>query len=357
MKVLAIGETREVRSGWGRYAHEVITGLEAKGVEVDFVSSAELLPFSKINLFRNALRLRKHIKNGVDVIHAFDVWPFAVYALIANMGVGKPLFVSGVGTYSIPPEKGVKSWLMRRALTKAREVFCISRYTRRLLKESADKANLSIVPWGATKLPEIPESEGQEYKNKFSIPEGMTPIIITVGQIKNRKGQLDTLKALPTLLKKYPKILYVVVGSTADKTYVQKMRDFAKTENLEDHLRIVDTQKTDRELAYLYSISTIFAMNSNNESDHFEGFGLVFVEAAQFGKPAVGSRGCGIEDAIVDGETGYLTNQGDSKDIAEKVDKLLSGDVEKFGEAAKNYGKNFTWQKTVESYLEGYQRN
>jgi phosphatidylinositol alpha-1,6-mannosyltransferase len=38
----------------------------------------------------------------------------------------------------------------------------------------------------------------------------------------------------------------------------------------------------------------------------FEGFGIVYLEAAASGTPCIGTTGCGAEDAIVDGRTGLL---------------------------------------------------
>lgn len=356
MKVFTIGETKDVRSGWGRYAFEVIEQYKKNNIDCTFLSSKDLLTHQPKNLFRNVLRVRKIIREEKpDIIHAFDVWPFAVYAVLANTLINIPFFITGVGTYSVPPKTGPKAYLMRLSLRKAREVFCISRYTQSLLKKSEPTANLSIVHWGSTKLPPVIKSE--EFKYKFNISEDREPILITVGQVKHRKGQLDTLKAVKMLKDKHPNILYIIVGNTEDTEYVQKIINFSKNNNLEDNLKIVNNQETDRELSFLYNLADVFVMNSNNEGLHFEGFGLVFLEGYQFGLPAVGSKGCGIEDAIQDGKTGFLTNQADVDDIASKIELILTGARNSFSEQAKIYTKKFTWEKTVEKYINVYKNH
>jgi glycosyltransferase involved in cell wall biosynthesis len=355
MKVLVLAETRDVRSGWGRYAYEVTSELERRKIDVELITSRQLRSLSVIGFFKNILFIRSRITKNVTLVHAFDVWPFSVYAYLAGIGKGKPLFITGVGTYSIPPEKGIKSWIMIRALSKAAEIFCISNYTLSLIKSRVTRAHTSLVYWGTTKLPRISEKEVQQYKQFHKIKPIQSPIIITVGQIKHRKGQLDTLRAIRELKLIYPHILYIAIGSTSDHEYVKTMTDYAENNHLNDNFKIINNQKADEELSFFYSISDIFAMNSNNDGDHFEGFGLVFLEAAQFGKPAVGSSNCGIEDAIVDGVTGYLTRQGDSQDIANKIELLLKNRGP-MGEKARERAKGITWQKTVDHHLNSYRK-
>lgn len=359
MKVLALAETKDVKSGWGRYTHEVVSELQVQGIEVDLITSDILLPFSFKNFFKNIFLVRRHITEDISIIHAFDVWPYAVYANLANQFKAKPFFVTGVGTYSIPPKLGIKSMLMKFALLRAKEVFCISRYTLSLIKSRVKNAHTSLVFWGTSKLLPIADAEIEAYKELYTIEKIKFPKILTVGQIKHRKGQLDTLKAIHALKFLYPQILYIIVGSDADTAYVETIRDYAKVNGLVNNLKIVTNQKTDKELSFFYSIADVFAMNSNNEDDHYEGFGLVFLEAAQFGKPAVGSSGCGIEDAIMDGETGYLAKQGDSIDIAEKLGKLLENDDRRvqFGLSAKKRAATITWEKTVQHHINSYKQH
>jgi|SRR3989344_571532 len=374
MKLLLIADTTYIRCGWGRYTFNILKEFRARNIDyVVFTNSLSpeksqvpisheyqsLLPPKNIkNLIANVLLIRKHLTSDVDAVHAFDCWPFAVYALLSSFGKKINTFISGVGTYSVPPEQiSFKRFVMKLAYMRSKMTFSISSYTERKILTSVPKAKIKTVHWGTSTLPELTPDRIEKFIDIFNIPRKRFPIILTVGQIKHRKGQIDTLEAVSLLKEKYPSILYVVVGDDGDVQYVEKMKQTAKKLNISDNLKIITNQKTDKELAFFYSICDIFAMNSNNESDHFEGFGLVFLEAAQFGKPAIGSAGCGIEDAIADGQTGFLCRQGDEEDIAKKIDTLLSGNLEKFGANARLRGKEFTWQKTVKSYLAAYEAN
>lgn len=373
MKLLLIADTTDVKCGWGRYAFNISKVLDNEGVEYVMLTNShslhknnnpiknerqELLSLTPINLIKNVFILRKIIvSEHISVVHSFDVWPLSVYSVLATLDKRIPVFISGIGTYSLPPKHfSFKKWLMRFALKTAVEVFCISNYTKKMIEQRVKKTNLTTTFWGASKMPITSQENILSYRKKLGIKPNSSPIILTVGEIKNRKGQFQTLSAINLLKDKYPFILYIVVGSSGDKAYVNKMRQFADENKINNNFIIVDDLKNDEDLSSLYSIADVFAMNSNNEGDHFEGFGLVFLEAAQFGVPAVGSRGCGIEDAIVDGVTGYLTEQGDSLDIANKLEKILS-EKKKFGQAAQERVGEFSWEKTVSQYLKSYRRH
>lgn len=371
-RILAIAQTMNVGSGWGRYAHDVATGLDRLGFfcrvitwrktepgDVPLSSElAELVPsLHPVMFMQNIVRIRTHvISDGITVVHAFDCWPFAVMAWLALLGLRVPLFISGIGTYSIPPERrSLKRWLMQQAYRRAKEVFCISRYTRDQIAQRTRGAQLKVIPLGTTELPILTSQERMQLSNFFQIDPAAYPVILTVGHVKHRKGQLETLKAVCRLKEQYPSILYVTLGSQADTEYVQRMKTYAKEQGIENHLRMVTDHKGFQGLSALYQRADVFAMNSNNHGDHYEGFGLVFLEAAQFGVPALGSQDCGIEDAIKDGVTGRLTRQGDVEDIVEKMrDVIMHRSA--YGAAAKEFSRGFRWERTVQAYVSAYKQ-
>jgi phosphatidylinositol alpha-1,6-mannosyltransferase len=55
-----------------------------------------------------------------------------------------------------------------------------------------------------------------------------------------------------------------------------------------------------------------------------EGFGMVFLEAAACGKPAIAGRAGGTEDAVLDGETGLRIDATEEHAVAEAISSLLS---------------------------------
>jgi phosphatidylinositol alpha-1,6-mannosyltransferase len=234
---------------------------------------------------------------------------------------------------------------------RSRAIFCISDYTNNAIKSRIKDVKTITVFMGLTRLPKLTSSEISKYQTRYKLSGG--PVILTVGQVKQRKGQFDTLKAIELLKQEYPDFLYVMVGSR-DKNYAEKIENYAKEHGLEKNIKFVNDVKDDKTLAFFYNTCDIFALNSNNDNGHFEGFGLVMLEAAQFGKPVVGSRDCGIEDAVWDGYNGYLTNQGDTINISEKMKAILAGNRERLSRDSVEFSKKFSWDKTSEEYIRNY---
>jgi glycosyltransferase involved in cell wall biosynthesis len=371
MKVLLITATVGERSGWGRYSKAVLEGLLRHGQQVEVFAQThdrsvdvvyhELKPLSaRFNLFSVLVNIRRvrRTARDFDVIHALDAWPFGIYGYGALLGRrGKKLFINGVGTYSVAPLYDIwKSWIVRRAYERAQKIFCISRYTeRRIAERGISPERLTTVLMGRTALPILSADDVTEFRNRHSIQKDRK-VILTVGAIKDRKGQLETLKAVAILRERYPDILYVIIGSVKDGPYVSSIKAYVLENGLRDNLLIV-SDADDKALSFFYSICTVFALNSNTDqkTHHLEGFGLVIVEACQFGKPSVGSSDCGIEDAIKDGETGYWTRQRDPADIAAKIEQILQN-YDYFSKNSSSWYTAFDWNKTVSAYIYEYEK-
>ena len=89
----------------------------------------------------------------------------------------------------------------------------------------------------------------------------------------------------------------------------------------------------------------------------FEGFGIVYLEAAAAGVAAIGTTGCGAEDAIVQGETGALVAPEPGA-VAEALAHLLAAEAlrERMGEAARlRLLHGFTEAQVQKSLREAYQ--
>ncbi len=364
MKVLAIAETLRIQSGWGRYAKSVIDQYKAKGITYTIVTARAkektgeedyiLPPQTKVGFIKN-LFLTRRLAKDCDIVHAYDVWPYAVYGWFAVLGTKKRLFITGVGTYTIAPfNYFLKGLFAGFACRRAEKIFSIADYTKKRLLERISLNNIVTVFWGASDLPALTSDEIAGFAKQFNVPLERHPRIVTVGQIKYRKGQFDTVRAVAKIRNKYPTILYTIVGSDEDARYIGEIKKFVAENKMEDNVLLIHNANGNKALTFFYSTADVFAMNSNNDGDHFEGFGLVFLEAEQFGKPVIGSSGCGIEQALEDGYNGYLTRQSDIDDIAEKLDKILGGDMKALGEHSFEFHKRFTWDKTVSTYIKYY---
>jgi len=362
--VLIVTSNTKPNSGIGRYSLSIVRQLRDIGVDYTVLTErgvysggegekSILYPKSSIiNIIKNFFLVRKELKK-YDNVHALDCWPYGVYAYFGTLGTWKKLFINGVGTYSVPSGNPLKIFFMKKAYKRAEKIFCISNYTKDRILGLVPYIKVEVVSLGTIKLPEVSHKQREEYKKKYNFMSSF-PILLTVGAIKERKGQLETVQALYKLKSKYPNALYLMVGSTSDKSYVTQIEKFAKECKIEDNIKIISDVYSDTELAYLYSLCHVFLLNSNNIGVHFEGFGLVLLEAGQLGKPIIGSKGCGIEDVIQNGYNGYLTEQRNSEDIYEKLMLVLGEQYEVLAKNSNEFSKKFTWEQTVSSYIKYY---
>ena len=76
-----------------------------------------------------------------------------------------------------------------------------------------------------------------------------------------------------------------------------------------------------------------------------EGFGIVYLEAAAHGLPAVCGNVGGVVDAVVQGETGLLVDGEDPRAVAEAVSDLLldPSRARALGDAGARRAKEFAW--------------
>jgi glycosyltransferase involved in cell wall biosynthesis len=90
-----------------------------------------------------------------------------------------------------------------------------------------------------------------------------------------------------------------------------------------------------------------------------EGFGVVIIEAAAAGVPAIGSRIYGITDAIVEGETGLLFEAGDAQQLALCM-RALAGDAglrRRLGQSARERAlRDFPQAHLTAALLDCYRR-
>jgi phosphatidyl-myo-inositol dimannoside synthase len=110
------------------------------------------------------------------------------------------------------------------------------------------------------------------------------------------------------------------------------------------------------ELADLYACADVFAMVCRERWGGLEaeGYGIVFVEAAACGVPAVAGRSGGSHEAVVDGETGIVVDPHDVAGVRGALERLL-GDAAlraRFGSAARTRAVNeLTYDRQVSRLL------
>ncbi|PIR57617.1 MAG: hypothetical protein COU71_03140 [Parcubacteria group bacterium CG10_big_fil_rev_8_21_14_0_10_38_31] len=363
MKVCFLTHDIDPKSGWGRYSGEIIKGLERRGIEADILVEEKLTSGSekavlKTNLpkffgfLHMALKVRRLAKR-CEIIHAFDAWPYGVIAALANIGLSKKLIINGVGTYSVLPLDSRKTrWILSWAYRRADSVPCISNFTMEEIKKRINLNTLEVITLGVD-FEKFNRTEG--YKDNL-INNRNT--IISVGAIKRRKGYHVSLQVISKINEKYPDIKYYIVGNkTEDPLYAKELENIINKHSLSDNVEFFENIN-DSKLCELYDEANVFMLPSINVEGAFEGFGLVYLEANAKGVPVIGTLGCGAEDAIKDGYSGFLVPQNNIEETAQAVLKILD-DKEFALRMSRNailWAKSNSWDTVIDKYINIYKK-
>jgi len=189
------------------------------------------------------------------------------------------------------------------------------------------------------------------------------PILLCVSRMDPRKGHATLIGALPEVLEEFPYAKAVFIGNgsmtgkiIASKTrggYVDKLKTFVHQKNLSRNVTFTG-HVDDETLRNSFAASFVVIQPSI-----MEGFGLTVTEAMMFGKPVIGSRVGGIKYQIVDGETGYLFDPGNYKQLSEKILMLLR-DPEKAKEMGRKGReralKEFDVSRGLKEHIALYER-
>ncbi len=240
------------------------------------------------------------------------------------------------------------SWLnsrMLKILNNVNYVVANSNFTKNLAIELGVKVeNIVVINPGIEPVNSIPQENVDEAEKIYG---GKTNRLITVSRFDRRKNHEKVIMALRNLKEIYPDIIYVCIGYGDEEENVKKLVNELNLENQVVFLKNISHNLKNA----LVASSNIFVMPSIIDKKSVEGFGIAYVEAAQFGIPSVGGKDGGASDAIIHEKTGLICDGNNLEDIYMSIDKLLKDRKYKdYGKLAKENSQNFHWNKIIENY-------
>ncbi|MDD2764309.1 MAG: glycosyltransferase family 4 protein [Opitutaceae bacterium] len=236
----------------------------------------------------------------------------------------------------------LKRCLARRLIRHADCISVLTGYTHRLLCQHFPEAAVkTLLTPGALRTDlAFPSAAGKKDPRDRMV-------ILTVGRLHPRKGQLCIIEALQTLpAAQRTHLEYWLAGDTSKKSYERRLRDAAERSGLV--VRFLGSVP-DAELGHLYAQADIFAMTSTEYRHSVEGFGLVYLEAAAHGLPVVAHAVGGVPEAVADGMTGLLVPPSDRAGLAAAFSRLIENPElrHKMGAAGREWARRNNWTRSA----------
>jgi glycosyltransferase involved in cell wall biosynthesis len=288
-------------------------------------------------------------RTDIDLLHACD--PSSIAALSVTQPVHRRAFVATIhGSEVNRAGRGIYGQVAKLLgfYTRPAHIFANSEYTRSLLLRhcpAVAASRASVTPLGVDASwfePAAPSS--------WLATQGVRPderLIACVARLTPRKGQavaIDVFSRLPARLRQNSRLLLIGATPAADTAYGALLRQRAEPHG--DRVLLAGKLPA-AELRAIYARSDAFLLPGGQAGPWVEGFGLVFLEAAAQGLPAVAGRQGGVAEAVVDEETGLLAPAADADALRTCLERLLDDAAlrTRLGEAARARARTFTWER------------
>ena len=232
-----------------------------------------------------------------------------------------------------------------KILNNVEKVIANSEYTKNLaINNGVNKDKVIVINPGIGIVEELNKKSLEKVESLLKIK---TPRLITVSRFDKRKNHEKVIMALRNLKQQYPDIVYICIGYGDEEENLKKL---VQELDLGSQVMFFKDISNDLKNA-LIAKSNIFVMPSIIHKTSVEGFGIAYVEAAQYGIPSLGGKDGGASDAISHDKTGLICDGNNLDDIYSSLNSMIENKkYHVFGKNAKEYVSKFQWDKILDEY-------
>ncbi len=287
-----------------------------------------------------------------ELVLATNIGYGGVLARVAHARLGTPYLAFGYA-YEFLKFQGVfpAAQLYRNIYRNAVATIAISNYTaENLVRFGVSEDRIRIVHPGASRARPIEETTIAAVCAHHGVDDA--PLVYSVGRFIPRKGHLTLVEALPEVLEYHPRTHLIMAGRGPMR---DRCLEKAKALGIESQVHCPGYVDDD-ESAALYAACSFFALPAGEDAGgQVEGFGLVYAEAAAYGKPVIAGNAGGAPDAVLHENTGLLVPPADPHALAQAMIRLLDHPAEarQFGEAGRaRVETELNWRVFAEKVME-----
>jgi len=221
---------------------------------------------------------------------------------------------------------------------------------------SADPSKIAVIPPGVD-LCHFHPQQRDDARRQLGLPLERK-IALFVGRIEPLKGIDTILHATRRLGNENPaladQLTVAIVGGSPWAAQMDaemaRLQTMCSDLNLERTVRFVGARQQSM-LPAFYSAADVVLMPS-----HYESFGMVGLEAMSCGTPVIAANVGGLAHLVKDGLTGFLIPPRAPKELAKRMDLLLSDELLcwQMGRAARKEARKYSWRRIAKQMLDLY---
>ena len=232
-----------------------------------------------------------------------------------------------------------------KVLDDVEKVIANSEYTKNLaIDKGVDKNKVVVINPGVNPAQELNKKSLEKVESLLKIK---SPRLITVSRFDKRKNHEKVIMALRNLKQQYPDIIYICIGYGNEEKNLKKL---VEELNLSSQVMFFKDISDNLKNA-LIAKSNIFVMPSIIHKTSVEGFGIAYVEAAQYGLPSLGGEDGGASDAIDHNKTGVICDGNNLDAIYSSLNLMIENKKYlELGKNAKEFVSKFQWEQILEEY-------
>ena len=243
--------------------------------------------------------------------------------------------------------------VMERIVEASSKIIVMANKGRELLRSvyGVPDDKIEVIAHG---IPDFPFVEPDAAKAKLGF--GGRAVILTFGLLSPSKGIEVMIDAMPSILKRRPDAVYVVLGAThpnlvrdQGEAYRESLMTRVRELGIENHVVFLDQFVDQATLLEFISMCDVYVTPYLNEAQMTSGtlaysFGL--------GKPVVSTPYWHARELLADGR-GVLVPFGDAAAIGKEIAQLLTDDPRRQAMRERAYAasRSMTWERTAERYL------
>jgi colanic acid/amylovoran biosynthesis glycosyltransferase len=155
-------------------------------------------------------------------------------------------------------------------------------------------------------------------------PENRRPgLVVHAARLVPFKGTAVLIDAFRRVAAQAPRAELVVIGAGPERARCEALAGALVASG---RVRFLGAIPNPEVLDWMSRAALLCQPSLRAPDGHREGLGVVLLEAAAVGVPAIVSRSGGMPEAVEDGRTGYVVEEGDAAGLAERILRLIARD-------------------------------